>query len=89
MGDGLPGRVDQLIDEVHAAPTAPGTGRLLVPGELEWDRFAAARVHGIPLPSDVLASLRESAGMARLDLGRYLATAPDGPGERHNLAYDI
>jgi ureidoglycolate dehydrogenase (NAD+) len=73
MGDGLPGRVDQLIDEVHAAPTAPGTERLLVPGELEWDRFTAAQVHGIPLPSDVLASLRESAQMAGLDLGAYLA----------------
>jgi ureidoglycolate dehydrogenase (NAD+) len=73
MGDGLPGRVDQLIDEVHAAPTAPGTERLLVPGELEWGRLAAAREHGISLPSDVLASLRESAAIAGLDLGDYLA----------------
>jgi LDH2 family malate/lactate/ureidoglycolate dehydrogenase len=65
--------VEQLIDEVHAAPTAPGTGRLLVPGELEWGRLAAAREHGIPLPSDVLSSLRDSAGIAGLDLAGYLA----------------
>jgi LDH2 family malate/lactate/ureidoglycolate dehydrogenase len=65
--------VDQLIDEVHAAPTAPGTGRLLMPGEIEWERFAAAGEHGIVLPSDVLASLRESAGIASLDLAGYLA----------------
>jgi ureidoglycolate dehydrogenase (NAD+) len=73
MGDDLPGRIDQLIDEVHAAPTAPGTERLLVPGELEWGRLAAARADGIRLPSDVLASVRESAQIAGLDLGRYLA----------------
>lgn len=73
IGAGLPGRVDQLIDEVHAAPTGPGTRRLLVPGELEWERFAAAREHGIALPSDVLASLREAAGIAGLDLAGYLA----------------
>jgi LDH2 family malate/lactate/ureidoglycolate dehydrogenase len=58
---------------VHAAPTAPGTERLLVPGELEWSRLAAARADGIRLPSDVLASVRESAHIAGLDLGRYLA----------------
>jgi LDH2 family malate/lactate/ureidoglycolate dehydrogenase len=56
-----------------AAPTAPGTGRLLVPGEIEWGRFEAAQEHGIELPSDVLASLRESAGIAGLDLAGYLA----------------
>jgi len=59
--------------KVYAAPTGPGTRRLLVPGELEWERFAAAREHGIALPSDVLASLRESAGIAGLDLAGYLA----------------
>jgi len=61
---------------VHAAPTAPGTERLLVPGELEWGRFAAATERGIALPADVLASLREAAGIAGIDLGRYLASGP-------------
>jgi len=76
IGDGLPERVDRLIDEVHAAPTAPGTERLLVPGELEWGRFATAQEHGIALPSDVLASLREAAGIAGLDVADYLAAGP-------------
>jgi LDH2 family malate/lactate/ureidoglycolate dehydrogenase len=44
-----------------------------VPGEIEWERFAAAQERGIALPSDVLASLRESAGIAGLDLANYLA----------------
>jgi LDH2 family malate/lactate/ureidoglycolate dehydrogenase len=79
MGDDLPARVDELIDEVHAAPTAPGTERLVVPGEIEWGRFATAQADGIELPSDVLASLRESAGMTGLDLGGYLADG-SGPG---------
>jgi ureidoglycolate dehydrogenase (NAD+) len=73
IGADLPGRIDQLIEEVHAAPTAPGTGRMLVPGDLEWGRLAAAQADGIRLPSDVLASVRESARIAGLDLGRYLA----------------
>jgi len=46
-----------------------------------------------PASSDVLASLRESAEIAGLDLGGYLAPSLGrdgiGPGERHNLAYDI
>ena len=73
VGADLPARVDQLIDEVHAAPTAPGTAHLVVPGEIEWERYAAARADGVTLPSDVLASLRESAVMTGLDLGGYLA----------------
>ena len=77
IGDVLPERVDRLIDEVHAAPTAPGTERLLVPGELEWGRFATAQKHGIALPSDVLASLREAAGIVGLDLGEHLAPGPE------------
>jgi len=73
IGDDLPGRIDGLIDEIHAAPTAAGAPRLLVPGEIEWERFSVAQASGIALPSDVLASLRESAGIARLDLDDYLA----------------
>jgi hypothetical protein len=40
---------------------------------MEWERFAAAEERGITLPSDVLASLRDAAGIAGLDLAGYLA----------------
>ncbi len=79
IGPDLPGRIDELIDEVHAAPTAPGTEVLVVPGEFEWRRFAAAQEHGIALPSDVLASLRDSAEITGLDLWDYLPAGAARP----------
>ncbi|MCU0962130.1 MAG: Ldh family oxidoreductase, partial [Pirellulaceae bacterium] len=50
-------RVDQLIDELHAAPKAEGAERILVPGELEWERRREALEQGIPLPPDVLEKI--------------------------------
>ena len=68
----LPARVDRLIDEIRAAPRADGVERIYVPGEMEWARQAAAREHGIELPADVIASLREGAALVGLDLNDYL-----------------
>ena len=79
IGADLPRRVDQLIDEVHAAATAAGTERLVVPGEIEWDRFAVAQANGISLPSDVLASLLQAAEITSLDLEDYLTPGQKQP----------
>jgi LDH2 family malate/lactate/ureidoglycolate dehydrogenase len=49
--------VDQLIDDVHASALAPGTDRILVPGELEAERREDRRQHGIPLPTVLVAEL--------------------------------
>ncbi|HWE38998.1 MAG TPA: Ldh family oxidoreductase [Isosphaeraceae bacterium] len=51
------GRVQTLIDEVHAAPTADGVDRLLLPGEREWANRRRALADGITLPADVVAAL--------------------------------
>lgn len=72
IGPDLPGRVERLIDEIHAAPRAAGVERLFVPGEMEWERLQRAVIDGIVLPSDVVTSLRESAAMTGLDLEEYL-----------------
>jgi LDH2 family malate/lactate/ureidoglycolate dehydrogenase len=69
---GLADRVQSLVDEIHAAPRAEGVERLYVPGEMEWERLAAARSDGVALPSDVLGSLREAAELSSLDLESYL-----------------
>jgi ureidoglycolate dehydrogenase (NAD+) len=66
-------RMEELIDEIHAAPRADGVERLLVPGELEWERHRRAVVDGILLPPDVLASLREAASIVDLDLDNFIA----------------
>jgi LDH2 family malate/lactate/ureidoglycolate dehydrogenase len=60
--------MEELVDEIHAAPTADGADRILVPGELEWERYGRAMAEGIRLPPDVVASLREAAMIVDLDL---------------------
>lgn len=56
-------RLRALIDEIHSAPTAEDTGRLLLPGEREWNNYRRAIVEGINLPSDVLEQLRRAADL--------------------------
>jgi len=54
-------RVHELIDEIHAAPTAGGVDRVLLPGEREWSNLRQARAHGLELPRDVTEKLIEAA----------------------------
>ena len=54
-------KVEALIDEIHNAPRADGVDRLLVPGELEWERYDRAMREGIPLPADVVENLQKAA----------------------------
>jgi LDH2 family malate/lactate/ureidoglycolate dehydrogenase len=53
--------IDRLIDDVHASELAPGADRILVPGELEAERYAHRLAHGIPLPHALVAELDEMA----------------------------
>ncbi|MBU6293355.1 MAG: Ldh family oxidoreductase [Planctomycetes bacterium] len=53
----------RLVEEIHAAKSAPGVGRVMLPGEREWDARRKAMAGGIPLPSDVVAKLAEASGM--------------------------
>lgn len=66
------GRTEAMVDEIHKAPRADGVDRLFVPGEMKWERHARALEEGIPLPSDVVASLRDAAVMTGLDLEEAL-----------------
>lgn len=61
-------RMEALVDEIHQAPKADGIPRLYVPGEMEWERHAAAMKQGIPLPEDVLVSLEKAATLGGLKL---------------------
>ncbi len=58
-------RMDAMIRELRQAPKAKGAERIYVPGEMEWEKRREALAQGIPLPDDVLDSLRGLAG----DLG--------------------
>jgi LDH2 family malate/lactate/ureidoglycolate dehydrogenase len=52
-------RVDDVIDRVHATKPAPGVDRVTVPGERSDETRARHSVDGIPVPADLLATLRE------------------------------
>lgn len=54
-------RVHELIDEIHATPTAPGVERVLLPGEREWMTARGADDDGILLPADVAEKLSDAA----------------------------
>lgn len=54
-------RINDLIREIHASPTADGVEQVLVPHEKEWKLRRKALVDGIDLPSDVVGKL---AGLA-------------------------
>lgn len=73
VGSDLPGRIEGLIDEIHAAPRAEGVDRLYVPGEKEWENYDRSVKDGIALPPDVVASLREAAIIADVDLENIAA----------------
>jgi ureidoglycolate dehydrogenase (NAD+) len=65
--------VEQMIDEIHSAPTADDAGRIYVPGEIEWDKYDAALRGGVSLPSDVIASIAQAAEMSGLRLESYFS----------------
>jgi ureidoglycolate dehydrogenase (NAD+) len=65
-------RAEGLVDEIHRAPRADGVEKLLLPGEIEWGRLDRAQKEGIVLPSDVVASLRDSATMTGQSIERTL-----------------
>ncbi|MGH3505304.1 MAG: Ldh family oxidoreductase [Nocardioidaceae bacterium] len=53
----LPERVSRLAREVHCSPTAPGTDRVLVPGQPESERHKKALEQGVTVQSSVLAGV--------------------------------
>ena len=60
-------RMDALVDSLHSAPKAKNADRIYYPGEMEWDRYKAAKGKGLTLPGDVveaLEGLQEESGIA-------------------------
>lgn len=67
--DAFATRVDELAAQVSASPTAPGVDRVLLPGQLEAERHAAARADGVRVERSVIDNLREVAAGLGVDLG--------------------
>jgi LDH2 family malate/lactate/ureidoglycolate dehydrogenase len=63
-------RVDDLIRQLKATPTAPGVASVLAPGEIELQRCSELGESGIPVAEDVrdqLAELASGLGVAAPD----------------------
>jgi len=69
-------RLRELIDELHAAPTAEGVDRVRLPGEREWENYHRAQTDGIPLPADVVEKLRLAGDMTRISLPEIISHEP-------------
>jgi LDH2 family malate/lactate/ureidoglycolate dehydrogenase len=67
--DSFAARVDELAAQVTASPTAPGVDRVLLPGQLEAERHAAAEAEGVRVERSVIDNLREVATGLGVDLG--------------------
>ncbi|MEW2113691.1 Ldh family oxidoreductase [Streptomyces sp. NPDC005474] len=65
---GFTGRLSALTTEVTGSPTAPGVERLLLPGQLEAERYGSV-AEGIALGAEVLAALQETAASVGVALG--------------------
>lgn len=53
------GRVDTLIERIHATPRATGVDRIYVPGERGAERARDATRDGVAIPEDLVAQLVE------------------------------
>jgi LDH2 family malate/lactate/ureidoglycolate dehydrogenase len=69
--DAFAARVGELAAQVAASPTAPGVERVLLPGQLEAERHAAARAEGVPLQASVVDKLREVAASLDIELDGF------------------
>ena len=65
-------RVDALIDEIHATPTAAGIARIIVPGDREFENQRKAQREPLVLTPDVAQNVRLAAEMVGLQLADYL-----------------
>jgi LDH2 family malate/lactate/ureidoglycolate dehydrogenase len=55
--DQFKARMDELIDQIHACPKAPGVDRIYVAGEIEYDLQAKREREGVPIEGSVVESL--------------------------------
>jgi len=49
--------MDELIDQIHASPKAPGVDKFYVAGEIEYGFQSARERDGVPIEESVLADL--------------------------------
>lgn len=53
--------IEVLIKRVRSSRRAPGTDRIYVPGEIEWNKAEKYSREGIPLEANILVNLTRTA----------------------------
>lgn len=74
-GDDFAGRLADLVGQVTNSPRAPGVERVLVPGQIEAERFAAAESTGVLVDAGVLDRLCSTAAELDVALAEIETTA--------------
>ncbi|MCG8479127.1 MAG: Ldh family oxidoreductase [Spirochaetales bacterium] len=59
-GEAVFSHTQALIDELHAQPATSGSGRLMVPGELEEETMQRSLIEGIAIPESVYRYLADT-----------------------------
>lgn len=59
--DVLKSRVDELFDSMKACPRAAGVAQIMIPGEIEYNKYEASRKNGITLSPAVTDDLKNAA----------------------------
>ncbi|MFG6331662.1 MAG: Ldh family oxidoreductase [Lachnospiraceae bacterium] len=61
-------RMDQAIDEIHDSPKASGSSRIMVPGEIEMDKYKEAEKNGLVLADDIVERVGKLCAEYELDI---------------------
>jgi LDH2 family malate/lactate/ureidoglycolate dehydrogenase len=67
------GSVDKLVAEIASSALAPGTERVLLPGQLEEERAVEAYASGVPVDQSVIDGLRATARLVGAELAEDLS----------------
>lgn len=74
--EGFADRLDDLVSQVTTSRRAEGVERLLLPGQLEAERYAASATRGVSVDASTLAGLRDAANLVGASLPDDDATGP-------------
>ena len=69
-GSDVPGRAEEMLDQILATPKAPGVERIYFPGQIEQEKEAAAQANGIALPPATEHALEKVAQLTGVDFER-------------------
>ena len=49
--------MDEVIDQLHNSALAPGSSRIYVPGEIEYEKARLRQAEGLPLENPIVDGL--------------------------------